>query len=195
MAQWWSWQSREVLLIILVFMVVLALWNTTEKMTMGKMWSKTRYTPQPVGVARDTDNYTLQIATYLEGRRKGLTQDQIATDIFKVRKGCQNRLVQGLYETTSLSSSVHHHKNHVYLNCHICAALWLYARHFPALLMANYIAGGFPQPWRMSPLLPFCYGRYFQGICGRRLWQCGALPVSKQKLLFSSKIIFTFSGQ
>ena len=87
MPHWWPWRLRETVLVILGLAVVLALWNTTEKMTMGKMWSKTRYTPQPVGVSRDTDNYTLQIATYLEGRRKGLTQDQIAKDIFKVRKG------------------------------------------------------------------------------------------------------------
>ena len=84
MPHWWPWRPRETFLVILGFVVLLALWNTAEKTPTGLMWSRTQNSLQTAGEAVDADNYTRQIATYMEGRRKGLTQEQITKDIFKV---------------------------------------------------------------------------------------------------------------
>ena len=98
MPQWWPWRLRETLLMILGFAVVLAMWNTAEKMPTGLTWPQTWDSLQTPVAAVAADNYTRQIDTYLEGRRKGLTQEQIAKDIFKVSKACPNRLVPRLLE-------------------------------------------------------------------------------------------------
>ena len=87
MPQCWPCKPREILLMVLALLIILVYWNTEEKLPMDNMWSKTRYSYQTVGVDSDTDNYTQQIATYLEGRQKGLSQEQIANDIFKVSIG------------------------------------------------------------------------------------------------------------
>ena len=68
---------------------------------MDNMWSKTRYSYQTVGVDSDTDNYTQQIATYLEGRQKGLSQEQIANDIFKVSIGGPITLALGWWNNAN----------------------------------------------------------------------------------------------
>ena len=88
MPHWWPWRLRETVLVILGLAVVLALWNTTEKMPTGITWSHTMISHLTTEAAVDVDNYTRQIATYLDGRRKGLTQEQITNDIFKVSNVC-----------------------------------------------------------------------------------------------------------
>ena len=88
MPHWWPWRLRETVLVILGLAVVLALWNITEKMPTGITWSHTMISHLTTEAAVDVDNYTRQIATYLDGRRKGLTQEQITNDIFKVSNVC-----------------------------------------------------------------------------------------------------------
>ena len=98
MPQWWPWRSRETVIVTLGILALVTLLNTVEK-TSDLKWSNTDNDPQIGEVTQsasrerdgvdaegnqETDKYTLQIATYLEGRRKGLTQQQIAKDIFKV---------------------------------------------------------------------------------------------------------------
>ena len=80
----WPWQSREKLLIlILIFVVNLVLWNTADWDTsIGPLQAQIWWTSPST---ETDDNYTRQITTYLEGRRKGLTQEEITKDIFKVR--------------------------------------------------------------------------------------------------------------
>ena len=100
MPQWWPWRSRETVIVTLGILALVTLLNTVEK-TSDLRLSKTENYPQIGEVTQDasrergsvdvpgnheTDKYTQQIATYLEGRRKGLTQQQIAKDIFKVSR-------------------------------------------------------------------------------------------------------------
>ena len=100
MPQWWPWRPRETVIVTLGIMAIVTLLNTVEK-TSDLKWSNTSPNPQIGEVTQDasrkrasvdaagnqeTDKYTQQIATYLEGRRKGLTQQQIARDIFKVSR-------------------------------------------------------------------------------------------------------------
>ena len=99
MPHWWPWRPRETVLVTLGIIVMVTLLNTVEKTPSGLRWANTENYPQIDEVTQDasrgratvdaadnqeTDKYTQQIATYLEGRRKGLTQQQIAKDIFKV---------------------------------------------------------------------------------------------------------------
>ena len=84
MPQWWPWRLRETLLIILGLVVILAMWNTRGKMPTDIVQPETENSRQTLMTAEDEDRYTRQIATYLEGRQKGLTQEQIAKKIFKV---------------------------------------------------------------------------------------------------------------
>ena len=94
MPQWWPWRPRETVIVTLGVMAIVTLLNTVEK-TSDLKWSNKETYPQIGEVTQErasvdaagnqeTDKYTQQIATYQEGRRKGLTQLQIARDIFKV---------------------------------------------------------------------------------------------------------------
>ena len=98
MPQWWPWRPRETVIVTLGIMAIVTVLNTVEK-TPGLKRPNPETYPQIGEVTQDasrergsvdaagnqkTDKYTQQIATYLEGRRKGLTQQQIARDIFKV---------------------------------------------------------------------------------------------------------------
>ena len=79
----WPWRYRNTLLIlILIFVVTLVLWITTDQYTsaIGPLQAQIWSSPSPETV----DEYTRQISTYLEGRRKGLTQEEITKGIFKV---------------------------------------------------------------------------------------------------------------
>ena len=113
MPHWWLWRPHEMLLMILGFVVVLIVWNNAVKMPIGQMWLQTWYFPQTVRAAMATDNYTHQIDTYLEGRRRGLSQVQIVTDIFKVSKDSKIGLsaCSRLIENTPSFCNRSHRKN------------------------------------------------------------------------------------
>ena len=165
--QWWPWRPREMLLVIVGFVIVLILWNNAEKITIGQIWSHTWYSPRPQAVRVGTDNYTCQIDTYLEGRQKGLSQVQIAKEIFKVSNGCQNRHArlskvdrkQPFYLQLTVITKF------MQLSTPLYATLETYSSHFPTLLSFIALQVDFPDHGGGCPhSYPFVTGDTFRAF-------------------------------
>ena len=168
---WWLWRPHEMLLMLLGFVVVLIVWNNAVKMPIGQMWLQTSYFPQAVRAATATDNYTHQIDTYLEGRRRGLSQVQIVKDIFKVSKGLQNSLVRLFKVDTKHPFFLQQIPSQKFMQLSTllygqhCATLEIHSSHFPTLLLSIALQVDFPDHGGGCPhSYPFVTGDTFRAF-------------------------------